>query len=88
MPAGNSHNFILVPSELTEQEFWQRFFFRAHQIKEEEEKRKALLQGPNYRSYLVLLMIYSQYNQLIPRVRRTLIGTTRILRMKTQANGK
>ncbi|EKM81068.1 hypothetical protein AGABI1DRAFT_119598 [Agaricus bisporus var. burnettii JB137-S8] len=36
---------VLVPSELAEQEFWQRFFFRVHQIKEEEEKRKALLQA-------------------------------------------
>lgn len=39
---------MLVPSELTDQEFWQRFFFRVHQIKEEEEKRKAVLQGPSY----------------------------------------
>jgi len=30
---------------MTETEFWQRFFFRSHQIKEEEEKRKAVLQG-------------------------------------------
>ncbi|KXN85334.1 hypothetical protein AN958_11434 [Leucoagaricus sp. SymC.cos] len=35
----------LVPLELTETEFWQRFFFRTHQIREEEGKRKALLQA-------------------------------------------
>ncbi|KAF8070583.1 hypothetical protein FPV67DRAFT_1561352 [Lyophyllum atratum] len=35
----------LVPSELTEVEFWTRFFFRAHQIEAEEQKRKTLLEG-------------------------------------------
>ncbi|KAG5648557.1 hypothetical protein DXG03_003168 [Asterophora parasitica] len=35
----------LVPSELTEGEFWTRFFFRCHQIEAEEQKRKALLEG-------------------------------------------
>ncbi|KAG6873417.1 hypothetical protein C0995_015842 [Termitomyces sp. Mi166 len=35
----------LVPSELTEGEFWTRYFFRAHQIQSEEQKRKALLEG-------------------------------------------
>ncbi|KAF5380547.1 hypothetical protein D9615_004539 [Tricholomella constricta] len=35
----------LVPSELTEAEFWMRFFFRAHQIEVEEQKRKSLLEG-------------------------------------------
>ncbi|KAJ7901981.1 hypothetical protein B0H14DRAFT_3852028 [Mycena olivaceomarginata] len=34
----------LVPSELTRETFWQRYFFRVHQIEQEEEKRKALLQ--------------------------------------------
>ncbi|KAJ3830149.1 hypothetical protein F5880DRAFT_1517664 [Lentinula raphanica] len=35
----------LVPSELTTNEFWKRYFFRVHQIQSEEDKRKALLQG-------------------------------------------
>ncbi|KAJ7072199.1 hypothetical protein C8F01DRAFT_1102919 [Mycena amicta] len=34
----------LVPAEITRQVFWKRYFFRVHQIKQEEEKRKALLQ--------------------------------------------
>ncbi|KAG6813546.1 hypothetical protein H0H92_009938 [Tricholoma furcatifolium] len=36
---------VLVPSELTEGGFWTRYFFRAHQIEAEEQKRKALLEG-------------------------------------------
>ncbi len=35
----------LVPGELTEDEFWTRYFFRVHQIDQEEERRKALLAG-------------------------------------------
>jgi hypothetical protein len=35
----------LVPSELDEETFWKRYWFRAWQIQQEEEKRKALLQG-------------------------------------------
>ncbi|KAF9062445.1 hypothetical protein BDP27DRAFT_1336626 [Rhodocollybia butyracea] len=35
----------LVPSELSKDVFWKRYFFRVHQIQTEEEKRKALLQG-------------------------------------------
>lgn len=35
----------LVPSEMTKPAFWLRFFFRTHQIRLEEEKRKALLQS-------------------------------------------
>ncbi|RDB30387.1 hypothetical protein Hypma_006991 [Hypsizygus marmoreus] len=35
----------LVPSELAESEFWKRFFFRAHEIEVEEEKRKAIIEG-------------------------------------------
>lgn len=35
----------LVPSELDEETFWRRYWFRAWQIQKEEEKRKALLQG-------------------------------------------
>jgi hypothetical protein len=35
----------LVPEELTEDEFWTRYFFRVHQIDQEEERRKAVLAG-------------------------------------------
>jgi hypothetical protein len=35
----------LVPGELTEDEFWIRYFFRVHQIDQEEERRKAVLAG-------------------------------------------
>ncbi|TFY77983.1 hypothetical protein EWM64_g6030, partial [Hericium alpestre] len=35
----------LVPSDMTEDAFWLRYFFRVHQIEQEEERRKALLQG-------------------------------------------
>ncbi|KAA1474311.1 hypothetical protein DENSPDRAFT_840896 [Dentipellis sp. KUC8613] len=35
----------LVPSDMTEDDFWTRYFFRIHQIEQEEERRKALLQG-------------------------------------------
>ncbi|KAJ7783324.1 hypothetical protein B0H16DRAFT_1496335 [Mycena metata] len=34
----------LMPAEMTRETFWQRYFFRVHQIEQEEEKRKALLQ--------------------------------------------
>jgi BSD domain len=34
-----------VPGELTEDEFWTRYFFRVHQIDQEEERRKAVLTG-------------------------------------------
>ncbi|KAF9512170.1 hypothetical protein BS47DRAFT_1330494 [Hydnum rufescens UP504] len=33
----------LVPTELSNETFWIRYFFRVHQIIQEEEKRKALL---------------------------------------------
>lgn len=36
---------FLVPSKLSDEEFWTRFFFRVYQIETEEEKRKVLLQG-------------------------------------------
>ncbi|KJA28971.1 hypothetical protein HYPSUDRAFT_128459 [Hypholoma sublateritium FD-334 SS-4] len=35
----------LVPAEMTSSVFWLRFFFRTHQIRAEEEKRKALIQS-------------------------------------------
>jgi hypothetical protein len=35
----------LVPGELSEDEFWTRYFFRVHQIDQEEERRKAVLAG-------------------------------------------
>jgi len=35
----------LVPSEMPLDEFWHRYFFRVHQIQDEEDKRKALLEA-------------------------------------------
>jgi hypothetical protein len=42
-----SNTFVsyVVPSEVEEDLFWKRYWFRAWQIKQAEEKRKALLQG-------------------------------------------
>lgn len=37
--------FFTVPSEMTEEIFWTRYFFRVYQIEREAERRKALLQG-------------------------------------------
>jgi hypothetical protein len=34
-----------VPSQLTADVFWTRYFFHKHQIELEEEKRKNLLAG-------------------------------------------
>lgn len=35
----------VVPSEMTEEMFWSRYFFRVYQIEREAERRRALLQG-------------------------------------------
>jgi len=35
----------LVPSEMTKSTFWRRFFFRLHQINQEEERRKVLIES-------------------------------------------
>jgi len=35
----------LVPSEMTEEKFWTRYFFRVYQIEHEEEIRRTLLAG-------------------------------------------
>jgi len=35
----------LVPSDMTSDTFWSRYFFRVYQVEQEEERRKALLQG-------------------------------------------
>ncbi|EPQ57337.1 hypothetical protein GLOTRDRAFT_137686 [Gloeophyllum trabeum ATCC 11539] len=35
----------LVPSEMTEETFWTRYFFRVYQIEHEEEMRRTLLMG-------------------------------------------
>ena len=48
----NALRETLVPSELDEETFWRRYWFRAWQIQQEEEKRKALLQGSVIRSAL------------------------------------
>ncbi|KAH9062333.1 hypothetical protein EDB87DRAFT_1606425 [Lactarius vividus] len=37
---------ILVPEELSKDEFWTRYFFRVYQINQEDERRKAVLEGP------------------------------------------
>ena len=34
-----------VPSVLSRETFWTRYFFRVHQVESEEQRRKALLQG-------------------------------------------
>ncbi|KAM6502482.1 hypothetical protein JOM56_002459 [Amanita muscaria] len=38
---------MLVSSEMTDTVFWQRFLFRTHQITQEEERRKALIESTN-----------------------------------------
>jgi len=35
--------WLVVPAEMSKSVFWIRFFFRSHQIRVEEEKRKALI---------------------------------------------
>ncbi|GBE81320.1 hypothetical protein SCP_0310470 [Sparassis crispa] len=35
----------LVPSVITSDMFWVRYFFRVHQVEREEERRKAIIQG-------------------------------------------
>jgi len=43
---GNTRS-TLVPEELSEDEFWTRYFFRVHQVDQEDERRKAVLSaGP------------------------------------------
>ena len=36
---------LAVPSEMAEEVFWTRYFFRVYQIEREAERRRALLQG-------------------------------------------
>jgi len=51
---------LAVPSVMTRSLFWSRYFFRVHQIRQEEEKRKALVAGivntlcDTHTAYLVL----------------------------------
>ncbi|KAG1730759.1 hypothetical protein EDB19DRAFT_1929394 [Suillus lakei] len=37
----------LVPSTLSDEEFWTRYFFRVYQIQQEEMRRQALIHGTN-----------------------------------------
>ncbi|KAF8532546.1 hypothetical protein JB92DRAFT_3138317 [Gautieria morchelliformis] len=37
----------LVPAEMSNDVFWTRYFFRVHQIEQEKERRKALLERAN-----------------------------------------
>ena len=39
---------LIVPAEMAKSVFWLRFFFRSHQIRTEEDKRKALIQSKCY----------------------------------------
>lgn len=41
-----------VPSVMPEEVFWVRYFFRVHQIEVEENRRKALLQGKPFASFI------------------------------------
>ncbi|THH01130.1 hypothetical protein EW026_g1527 [Hermanssonia centrifuga] len=36
---------VLVPEAMTSETFWTRYFFRVYQVEQEEERRKAILQG-------------------------------------------
>ncbi|OCF33165.1 hypothetical protein I317_02372 [Kwoniella heveanensis CBS 569] len=40
-----SVRMALVPEQLTDEQFWQRYLFHKHMIEAEEQKRKALLQA-------------------------------------------
>jgi len=44
-PALKQTQDTLVPSEITREIFWKRFFFRMHQISQEEERRKVLIES-------------------------------------------
>ncbi|KAK2463169.1 hypothetical protein APHAL10511_004824 [Amanita phalloides] len=44
-PALQKTRDTLVPSEMSQEIFWKRFFFRVHQISLEEERRKALIES-------------------------------------------
>ncbi len=46
-----------VPSEMTRETFWTRYFFRAHQIAREEKKRQALIRGERYSDFIASLWI-------------------------------
>ncbi|TCD63044.1 hypothetical protein EIP91_006057 [Steccherinum ochraceum] len=35
----------LVPEHISSEEFWTRYFFRAHQVEQDEQRRKAIIQG-------------------------------------------
>lgn len=45
---------MAVPSHVLEEVFWVRYFFRVHQIEQEESRRKAFLHGNDYVSSLFL----------------------------------
>jgi hypothetical protein len=36
---------LSVPTVLSSELFWKRYFFRVHQVSQEEQRRKALLEG-------------------------------------------
>ena len=55
----------LVPEELTEDEFWTRYFFRVHQIDQEEERRKVVLAGECCIHLLSSQTLTYTYNNLI-----------------------
>ncbi|THH29941.1 hypothetical protein EUX98_g4231 [Antrodiella citrinella] len=36
---------VLVPEHITRDTFWMRYFFRVHQVEQDEQRRKVLIQG-------------------------------------------
>lgn len=67
---------MLVPSTLSKEEFWSRYFFRAHQITHEEERRKALIQGMSTLFAIFLFIVSLLSKPMLPRVTRTSAGRT------------
>jgi len=51
---------LIVPAEIAKTAFWVRFFFRSHQIRTEEERRRALIQ-----STCAINSTFLQSNQLL-----------------------
>jgi len=53
-------DFVSVPSTMTEEEFWTRYFFRVYQIEREAERRRALLQGESLAKFKLVSILTKQ----------------------------